>query len=104
MLFMADKSELEIEVVYALPDTQTVIALTVPAGTTVGEAIARSEIAVKHPEIKWDWIETAVFGRRVSSATLLNAYDRVELCRPLIADPKLARRRRAQKKASGSRR
>ena len=94
---MADGSLIEVEVVYAQPRAQTVIAITVPAGSTVEQAIAQSGMAMKHPGIDWDRVETAIFGKRASAATVLQAYDRVEICRPLIANPKQARRRRARK-------
>jgi putative ubiquitin-RnfH superfamily antitoxin RatB of RatAB toxin-antitoxin module len=97
MRFMTDDAWIEIEVVYALPDRQTIIALKVPAGTVVERAISISGIAEKHPEIDWNRSGLAIFGVRVLPTTVLHAWDRIEICRPLIADPKQARRRRARK-------
>ena len=88
---------IDVEVVYALPRTQTVITLRVPAGTTVGEVIARSGIAAKHPEVDWNSVAVGIFGKQVSAVTALVDHDRVEIYRPLIADPKQARRKRARR-------
>lgn len=95
---MADAACLiEIEVVYALPRTQTVVILKVPVGTTVKEAIVLSGIAARHPEIEWDAVAVGIYGKRASSAAPLNEHDRVEIYRPLTADPKQARRKRARR-------
>ena len=88
---------IEVEVVYALPHTQTAVTLTVPAGTTVEVAIARSGIATQHPEVDWDAVTVGIFGERVTVSTALNDHDRVEIYRPLVADPKRARRNRARR-------
>ena len=93
----ARRSLIEVEVVYALPRTQTVINLQVPAGTTVEEAIARLGVTAKHPEVDWNSVTVGIFGKPTSVATALNDHDRVEIYRPLIADPKQARRRRARR-------
>jgi len=88
---------IEIEVVYALPHAQTVVILQVPVGTRIKEAIAMSGIAAQHPEIDWDSAMTGIFGKRASPSTVLRANDRVEIYRPLLADPKQARRKRARR-------
>lgn len=93
----AQRSLIEVEVVYALPRTQTVITLRVPAGTSVGEAIARSGIAATHPEVDWNSVAVGIFGQPASAAAALADHDRIEIFRPLIADPKQARRRRARR-------
>ena len=87
--------EIAIEVVYALPDRQDVVPLLVPAGTTVKAAIGLSGLAKRHPEIAGETMATGIYGRSVPGETVLSAGDRVEIYRPLLADPKLARRRRA---------
>jgi putative ubiquitin-RnfH superfamily antitoxin RatB of RatAB toxin-antitoxin module len=86
---------IEVEVAYALPQTQTVVTLTVAAGTTVKDAIVQSGLAAQHPEVDWDAVTVGIFGERVSVSTVLNDHDRVEIYRPLIADPKQARHNRA---------
>ena len=88
---------IEVEVVYALPDVQTVIALRVPAGSNVGDALARSRIGEHHPQIDWSAAAIGIFGKRVTRTTLLQPHDRVEIYRPLSADPKQARRSRARR-------
>ncbi len=94
---------IEVEVVYALPHTQTAVTVTVPAGTTVKEAIARSGIAAKHPEVDWDAVTVGIYGERVTVSTVLKDHDRVEIYRLLIADPKQARRSRARGRKTKSR-
>jgi putative ubiquitin-RnfH superfamily antitoxin RatB of RatAB toxin-antitoxin module len=87
---------IEVEVVYALPQTQTVVTMKVPEGTTIKAAIARSGIAAKHAAVDWDILAVGIFGRRAPLSTVLHDHDRVEIYRPLIADPKQARRKRAR--------
>ncbi len=83
-----------IEVVHARPDRQTLIRLSLPAGSTVAEAVARSGLGALYPEL--DPTAVGIFGRRCSPDTVLQDGDRVELYRPLSADPKEIRRRRAR--------
>jgi len=99
---MADKARrlIEVEVVYALPRAQTVIAVRVPAGSNVGDAIEHSRIAEHHPEIDWDKAVTGVFGTRASLSTTLQPHDRVEIYRPLGADPRQARHMRLRRRAA----
>ena len=87
---------IEVEVVYALPQTQTTVTLTVAAGTTVKDAIVQSRIAAQHPQLDWGTAVVGIFGERVAVTKVLNDHDRVEIYRPLIADPKQARRSRAR--------
>jgi putative ubiquitin-RnfH superfamily antitoxin RatB of RatAB toxin-antitoxin module len=89
---------LQVEVVYALPDGQTVLSVQLPAGATVAEAIAASGICGQHPEIDLARQAVGVFGRRVSLDRPLRPDDRVEIYRSLTADPKTSRRRRAAKR------
>ncbi len=77
------------------PDRQTVIELDLDTGATVQQAIVASELLIVHPEIGPDKLAIGVFGERVTPATVLRDGDRVEIYRPLKADPKTARRRRA---------
>jgi putative ubiquitin-RnfH superfamily antitoxin RatB of RatAB toxin-antitoxin module len=88
-------SEIEVEVVYALPFAQDTTRLRIPAGTTVAQAIARAGVALRHPEIDFGKGRVAVYGRLVSGDAVLGDQDRVEILRPLSADPKEVRRRRA---------
>lgn len=92
-----DDSVIGVEVVYAQPARQTLMALTVPVNTTAYEAILRSGVASSHPEIELAAVKIGIFGKRVPPGTVLKNGDRVEIYRPLTADPKEARHRRARK-------
>jgi uncharacterized protein len=91
---MNDK--IDIEVVYALPDKQTLLQQQVAAGTTVVDAIKTSGILEKHPEIDLAASKLGIFGKLTRSDTVLRDRDRIEIYRPLIADPKEVRRKRAE--------
>jgi putative ubiquitin-RnfH superfamily antitoxin RatB of RatAB toxin-antitoxin module len=84
-----------VEVVYALQDRQELVALTLPAGTSAREAVEHSGLLEKFPEIDPDRNKLGVFARLVKPDTVLRHRDRVEIYRPLIADPKEVRKRRA---------
>lgn len=86
---------MRVEVAYAAPDRQVVLALELPPGATVAEALQASGIFGLFPELDRDDVALGVFGERVTWTTALQESDRVEIYRPLIADPKEARRRKA---------
>lgn len=86
-----------VEVVYALPERQLLVAVTLCAGATVSEAVERAGLPMLHPNIGAANGNVGIFGKRVPLDTVLQNGDRVEIYRPLIADPKEARRRRARK-------
>jgi putative ubiquitin-RnfH superfamily antitoxin RatB of RatAB toxin-antitoxin module len=86
---------LKIEVVYARPGRQARYALELAEGATVGEAIARSGALAEFPEIDLERNRVAIYGRLVPLAARLDDGDRVEILRPLVADPKDVRTRRA---------
>jgi putative ubiquitin-RnfH superfamily antitoxin RatB of RatAB toxin-antitoxin module len=88
-------TEIEVEIVYALPLAQDVDRLRVPAGTTVAEAIERSAIPSRHPGAGVNLERVAVLGRLAAPDTVLHDLDRIEILRPLTIDPKEARRLRA---------
>ena len=94
----ADKTGINVEVVYALPERQVVLALKVEQGTTVHEAIERSGIAQYVPGLDVTASQLGIFGRRARRDAVLKEGDRIEIYRPLIADPKDSRRRRARGK------
>ena len=91
---------IEIEVVYPTPDAQVVERLSVPVGTTVGQAIEGSGILQRHHELSADSLVVGIYGRRTALTWVLRKFDRIEIYRPLIADPKRARRDRAQRDAA----
>lgn len=88
---------LSIEVCYALPDGQTLIALALAQGATVREALDASGILQRYPQINLTEQKVGVFGKLKSLDTVLADHDRVEIYRPLIVDPKAARQRRVEK-------
>ena len=89
---------IRVEVVYATPERQTLLALEVPKGCTVAEAIESSGIRDQHPGLVVDPSAVGIFSRKVGLDQELSDGDRVEIYRPLLADPKETRRRRARKK------
>ena len=90
-------STIHIEVAYATPEKQVLLSLSVPVGTTVAEGIEQSAIQYEFPELKIDPKAVGIFSRKVPLDYLLREGDRIEIYRPLIADPKEARRQRALK-------
>lgn len=87
---------INIEVVYALPHKQTLLKQQVSAGTTVQDAIQASGILNKHPEIDIATSKLGIFGKLIKPDTVLREKDRIEIYRPLIADPKEVRKKRAE--------
>lgn len=90
---MADDA-IRVEVVYAAPDRQRLIELNVPAGATVMDAIRSSGLLMEFPGI--DTTHIGIFGEHVGPDRPLENGDRVEIYRPLIADPKEVRRELAR--------
>ncbi|MGP6418041.1 RnfH family protein [Pseudomonas putida] len=92
---------IEIEVVYAAVDRQVLHALSVPEGTTVREAVLKSGIGEEFPELDLSECPLGIFGKVVADpqVRLIQAGDRIEIYRPLLADPKEVRRLRAAKAA-----
>jgi len=88
--------KINIEVVYALPDEQTLFKQSVPEGATVAEVIKLCGILDKHPEIDLAASKLGIFGKLTKVDAALRDKDRVEIYRPLIADPKEVRRKRAE--------
>lgn len=92
------ESRIQVEVAYARPDEQLIIPLEVEEGTTVAEAIEKSGILERFPEIDLEKNKIGIFGKLTRPAQALREKDRVEIYRPLKADPKETRRRRAAAK------
>lgn len=91
------EQDITVEVAYATPNKQSLIELMVKANCTVASAIEESGILSLHPEIDIKTSKVGVWNKVVRPSTLLRKGDRVEIYRPLIADPKEVRRRRAEK-------
>jgi len=88
---------IEIEVIYALPHHQDVVMVRMPEGATVREALEASGLLLKYPEIEpGGRNRLGIYNKLAQPDTVLRERDRVEIYRPLIADPKALRRQRAR--------
>ncbi len=85
-----EPAEISISVVWASPGQIESVALTLPAGARIEHALERSGLLQKYQPTG-----LAIFGQRCDPTRLLRDGDRIELCRPLVVEPKAARRRRA---------
>ncbi|SDQ62395.1 hypothetical protein SAMN05443245_2107 [Paraburkholderia fungorum] len=90
-------TRLSIEVCYAAADAQTLIAVDLPEGATLQQALDASGILQRYPAINLEAQKVGVFGKLKPLDTVLADHDRVEIYRPLLVDPKLSRQRRVQK-------
>ena len=99
---------IRVEVVYALPHRSERVELQLPEGATVRQAIEASGLLDKYPDIELDRRnKLGIYAKLVKADTELRDRDRVEIYRPLIADPKAVRKKRADegkvmKKGGGS--
>lgn len=88
-------ASITVEVVYATPGTQALETVRLRAEATVAQAIAASGLLARFPEIDLSRQAVGIHGVRVRSSDRVADGDRVEIYRPLAADPKELRRRRA---------
>ena len=95
---MVTTEQINIEVAFALADRQSIVQLSVPAGSTAQQAVTLSNIVGQFSEIDLDNLQLGIFGKAVAPQTVLREHDRVEIYRSLIADPKQVRRSRAEAK------
>ncbi|KTB55931.1 protein RnfH [Pseudomonas viridiflava ICMP 13104] len=95
---MAEAS-IQVEVVYATPERQVLMTLDVPSGSSVRDALALSGISREFPELDLAQCAVGIFGKVVANPAerLLEAGERIEIYRPLLADPMEIRRLRAAK-------
>ncbi len=91
-----DTPMIHVEVVYALPQEQRVLSLMVDSSMTVEEIIQQSGVLTLYPEIDLAKNKVGVFSRNVKLDSLVRDHDRIEIYRPLLADPKEIRRKRAE--------
>jgi hypothetical protein len=89
-------NKIKIEVVYALPHEQTLLKLEVPEKSTIADAVKLSGLQDKHPEIDLEKGKFGLYGKLSKTDVVLREKDRVEIYRPLIADPKEVRKKRAE--------
>ena len=92
---MHSDDPISVEVAYALPERQAIIELQVAEGTTALEAARQSRITDQFEDVDLDNAKLGIFGKAVSPQQVLRPGDRVEIYRPLIADPKEVRKARA---------
>lgn len=91
---------ISIEVAYATTDEQLVMKISVPPGTRLDAAVVASGILERFSEIDLASVKVGIYGKQVELDTVLSEGDRVEIYRPLLIDPKEARRQRAGKGVS----
>ena len=99
---MSEGDLIAVEVAYALPQLQRLVSVDVPPGSTLREAIDESGILEEFPEIDMENQRVGVFGKLAKPGDAVRPGDRIEIYRPLIADPKEVRRQRAAKAAAKS--
>jgi len=92
---MANAENISVEVAYARPDEQVILKLEMPAGSTLRQAVEQSGILDRFTEIDTASMKVGIFGKLKKPDQVLQAGDRVEIYRPLIADPKEVRKQRA---------
>jgi putative ubiquitin-RnfH superfamily antitoxin RatB of RatAB toxin-antitoxin module len=94
----SDLQELQVYVVYATPAEEFIHPMRVAPGATVGQAIEGSGVLARFPDINLVTQPVGIYGKKKTLDTVLRERDRIEIYRPLVADPKDSRRRRAAKK------
>jgi len=91
----ASPSMIQVEVAYARPDEQIVLAVEAPEGATLEQVILLSRLQERCPDLDLKTVKVGVFGKLSKLSAAVRAGDRVEIYRPLIADPKAVRKQRA---------
>ena len=91
----ARQDTIQVEVVYGLAEEQALLSVDVPDGSEVRAVILASNIMEQFPEIDLDKVKVGLFGKLAKMDQTVRARDRIEIYRPLIADPKEVRKRRA---------
>jgi putative ubiquitin-RnfH superfamily antitoxin RatB of RatAB toxin-antitoxin module len=88
---------MRVEVVYALPGAEDAVCVTLERGATLADAVSASRIPERHPEIDVETLTLGVFGKARAPGSAAADGDRIEIYRPLVIDPKDARRKRARR-------
>ncbi len=97
---MSTDNTWRVEVAYATPARQKIIEVVTSAGATIEEVIRRSGILRQFPEIDLSRQQVGIFGEVLPLQELVRDGDRIEIYRPLMADPKEVRRARARRRKS----
>ncbi|MBO9535669.1 RnfH family protein [Herbaspirillum sp.] len=100
---MAEPARLQVQICYAAPGLQVLKDIEVQEGCTIQQAIMGSGLLREHPAIDLTACRVGIYGKVKELDTPLRARDRIEIYRPLIADPKDSRRRRVAHKEKASR-
>ncbi|MBB6091863.1 hypothetical protein HNQ60_000709 [Povalibacter uvarum] len=91
----ATPDQISVRVVYALPERQSIVTVRIAEGSSVIDAVRKSGLLERYPDAARVPLNVAIFGRVVAVEERLRDGDRVEILRPLIVDPKQARRQAA---------
>ena len=94
------EAPVRVNLVYALPDREFLRSLELASGATIGQAIELSGVLQAFPDINLVTQPVGIYGKKKTLDTVLRERDRIEIYRPLVADPKDSRRKRAAKKLS----
>jgi uncharacterized protein len=97
-MFMVDNESISVEIIYIKPGSQNSLTLQIPPGSNISQAINRSGLLQRFPEIDLAINKVGVFSKIKQLDAVLCNGDRIEIYRPLLADPKEARRQRASNK------
>jgi putative ubiquitin-RnfH superfamily antitoxin RatB of RatAB toxin-antitoxin module len=92
---------IRVQVCFARPEVQVLRDIVVPAGASVGDAIHESGLPAEMPEIDLTTCKVGVYGKLKPLDAPVREHDRIEIYRPLLADPKETRRKRAAEKEAG---
>jgi hypothetical protein len=93
---MSTPPKIHVEVAYALPQAQLLVPVELEEGATLEAAVSRSGILEKFPQIDLATAKVGIWSKATDLSAVLRDKDRVEIYRPLIADPKEVRRKRAE--------
>lgn len=93
---------IEVVVCYATAREEFLRPMRIAPGTTIGQAIEMSGVLEAYPDINLATQPVGIFAKKKTLDTVLRERDRIEIYRPLLADPKDSRRKRAAKKSGGA--
>lgn len=97
----AGSGRIAIQLCYARPGLQILQTVNLRPGSTIAQAIEQSGIMQQVPELDLSTCKVGIFSKLKPMDSVLREGDRVEIYRPLLADPKIARRQRAEQKRGG---
>ena len=88
-------NRIQVEVIYALPEEQNLLVVDVEEGVEISQVIQQSGVLKLYPELDLDTMKVGLFGKIAVMSQKVRDKDRIEIYRPLIADPKEVRKKRA---------